>query len=528
MTQPARSSLGVALCAAGLPAVGAAALLLYVTAVAIGVTPDSVIYLDAARYLADGQGYVAMRMGTVSPQPLIHYPPLYPFALSVVMRLGLAPMAAARWLNAALFAANAWLIGALVFRATSSSTAAFLGAFLAAASIPLIEIHSAAWSDPLFLLFFLLGIFFIDRALQDMRVADLILAPLALGCAWLTRYAGGVLVFAAVASWVGLARESLRRRIGHAALIAFLGALPIGVWSLRNFLLAGALTNRPARFELLSFDRWITLFRVAGSWAFPGTDRFSFFPFQDAFIALFIVGVIAALAFLRPTSKHTATSVDRSSSSLFSVLLIFSAAYAALLLVSIMFFDHGTPLDQRILSPLFAALLIVVIAFLARLWRSGGRAARTMVGLLAIYAILAYTAAAAASVRYLHENGRGFASKSWRYERIFARIAAADEKLWIYSNHPAAVYFLTGRQASEIPRPGMRFTVRNPWFKPPSDTGPALIVIFENAGQFRPRGAAWLKTQTAEAEMRARVESLGGVMLETERNAVLYRVERFP
>ncbi|HTM08358.1 MAG TPA: glycosyltransferase family 39 protein [Verrucomicrobiae bacterium] len=527
MTQPARSNLGAAISAAGLPALGAAVLLLYVTAVAVGVTPDSVIYLDAARHLADGQGYLAVRMGSASPQPVLHYPPLYPLALSVIMRLGLAPMAAARWLNAALFAANALLIGALVFRATGSSTAAFLGAYLAAASIPLIEIHSAAWSDPLFLLLFLLGLFFIDRALENMGVADLIFAPLALGCAWLTRYAGGSLVFAAVVGWLGLAREPLGRRAGHAALIACLGALPIGLWSLRNILIAGVPVDRTVRFEAFSFDRWITLFRIVGSWVFPATDRISIFPFQDAFIALFIIVGVTAAAFLRLTSKRTATSIDRSSSTIFSALLIFSAAYVASLLASILFFERGTPLDQRILSPLFAALLIVVIAYLTRLRRSGGRAAQTIVGLIAACAILAYTAAAAASARYLHDNGRGFAAKSWRYERILARLAASDQKLWIYSNHPAAIYFLTGRHASEIPQPGRDVSTRNPWYvRRPS--GPALVLVFEEARKFTPRDAAAQKIQTAEAELSARVERLGGVILERERNAVLYRVERFP
>jgi hypothetical protein len=514
-----------ALLAAGVPALGAATLLLYATTAGVGVTPDSVIYLDAARHLAAGDGYVAVRMGMAAPQPLIHYPPLYPFALSTAARAGVAPLDAARWFNVFLFAGNVVLIGALIFRTCASVPAVFLGAFLAALSVPFIESHSAVWSEPLFLFCFLLGIWLV--ALGRSGAVWVALGSVAIGFAWLTRYAAGALLPGFIVGRFLTARGVLRRRAAEAALIAVLASLPIGLWSLRNIALIGAPADRGYRFRLLSGNDVITFFRVASSWLFPGSERIALVPLQDGAIALALAVVAAALVYVRlhsqPASmEHTARKATA------WLLFACGCAYFIMLLVSKLFFDHSTPFDQRILSPVFAVALVIVAAYLTSVWRSGGHAVHVVLGAFLVYAAVGYTAVAWVTVRYLHENGRGFNAKSWRYDRIFTRLAESDDGLWIYSNHPAAVFYLTGRQASQVPVPGVRLGGQNPWGLSKSVDGPVLIVLFEDARKFAPRDESARNPIRIEAEILRLIELRGGVVLERERNAVLYRVESFP
>lgn len=515
--------------ACGAPALIAAALILYATAVAVGVTPDAVVYLDAAAHLARGEGYTGFQIGSPDPGPVIHYPPLYPLVLSLGLRLGLAPLAAARFLSAALFAANTLLIGLAIFRATGSTKSSFLGAFLAATSLGLIEIHSAAWSEPLFLFLALGGLLLTAAALEKNDRRALVAGALALGGAWLTRYVGFALAASAVLGHIFIARKPLGRRLAGAAAAAVLGALPMGLWLLRNLLVAGRPVDRPLEFTPPPLDRLRALIQIAGSWLFPGTDRIVFLPHQDLAVAIALLLALAGFFIAgRMSDDHPETPAGASDSSIPALFFLSACLYVALLFASILFFDSRTPLDQRTLAPVFAALLVAELAAFTRLWRRSGERPFIRRGLaaLALGIGLAYTAAAAFTCRYLHENGRGFAGKEWRYERIFARLGALDPALWIYSNHPAAVLFLTGRQASDVPVPNLPAASYNQWVLRRYDPGPSLILLFEEARKFAPRDASAAKASAVESEIRALAARSGGVVLERERNAVLYRVER--
>jgi 4-amino-4-deoxy-L-arabinose transferase-like glycosyltransferase len=516
--------------ACGAPALIAAAILFYATVVAVGVTPDSVVYLDAAAHLARGEGYTAFKIGAPDLSPVLHYPPLYPWALSLGFGLGLAPLEAARFLNAALFAASTLLVGLLIFRAAGSVKSAFLGAFLAATSIPLIEIHSAAWSEPLFLFLALAGLSLAASALEKNAWSALVAGALALGGAWLTRYIGGILVAAAVLGLILIGRKPLRRRLAAAACTAVLASLPMGLWLLRNLNAAGKSIDRPLEFAPLSLEHLRSLVLIAGSWLFPGTDRIAFVPHQDFAVAIAVLLALAGFAIAwRMSGARAAPPGPGAPDGGIPALFILSAGlYVAFLLFSIAFFDRRTPIDQRTLSPVFVFLLIAALAVLTRLWRRSGdrRAVRAGLAALAACALLAYGGAALPVCRYLHENGRGFAGRDWRYERIFARLRGIDQGSWIYSNHPAAVFFLTGRQASEIPLPGIEYPPYDPWVLRRFDPGPSLILLFEDARRFAPRDPSAAKMRDREAKARALADRFG-VVLERERNAVLYRVERF-
>ena len=522
---------GRAVLTCGAPALIAAGLIFYATAVAVGVTPDSVVYLDAAAHLARGEGYTGFKIGAPGPGPVTHYPPLYPLVLSLGLSLGLAPLEAARFINAALFAANTLLIGLAIFRATGSTKSSFLGAFLAATSIALIEIHSAAWSEPLFLFLALCGLFLTSSALEKNDRRALVLGALALGGAWLTRYVGAVLVATAVLGHMFIGRKPLGRRLTDAAGAAVLASLPMGLWFLRNLFAADQPIDRPLEFTPLSFDQLRSLVLIAGSWLFPGTDRVAFLPHQDLAVAIALLLALAGLIIgWRMSDDHPETPPGQSAPGGAIPALFFLSAflYVAFLLFSIAFFDSRTPIDQRTLAPVFAALLIAAIAVLTRLWRRSGERPFIRRGLpaLALFIGFAYAGAAIVTCRYLHENGRGFAGKEWRYERIFARLRGLDPNLWIYSNHPAAVFFLTGRQASDIPVPGRPFPSYSLWVLRRYDPGPSLILVFEEARKFTPRDASAAKARAVESEMLALIARSGGAVLERERNAVLYRVER--
>lgn len=136
---------------ATLPALARFALSLLATRHGVGVSPDSVTYIDAARNLVAGNGLQALSWHG-SSVPLAHYPPLYPAALAAEGALGLDIPAAARWLNAALFAASLLLVARIGQRLTRSVLFALLGCVLALSSTAMLRVQAMAWSESLFAL----------------------------------------------------------------------------------------------------------------------------------------------------------------------------------------------------------------------------------------------------------------------------------------------------------------------------------------------------------------------------------------
>src|SRR5438105_13261793 len=92
-----------------LAAAGFLLVLLATSRYGAGLSPDSAAYVSTARHLAAGKGYTLY-----SGEPYVDWGPLFPTVLAACGRLGLDPIPAARWVNAAVFGlilgvAGGWL-----------------------------------------------------------------------------------------------------------------------------------------------------------------------------------------------------------------------------------------------------------------------------------------------------------------------------------------------------------------------------------------------------------------------------------
>jgi hypothetical protein len=464
--------------AVGLPALAAAALALIATRHGVGVTPDAYYYLDAARHLAAGDGFTATLPCDGSTGPVVHWPPLYPFVLSLGARVGIELTLFARLVQALLFAANVLLVGRILLARTGSTVAAAVGGLLLAVSLGMIEIHTAAWSEPLFLLLGVGGLWWTARAFDDGRWAPLLAGAALVGLAALTRYIGGALIVAIVLAHL------VRRRVGRAAVAGVVAALPLALFVVRNALLTGRPVNRAASASsALEWEHLEALLVTAGSWLLPGADRLALVPHQELLVSAVALAGIAAAALAARREP------------VFGLAL---ALFPALLLVSIARFDRASPLDQRNLSLLVPCLLVVLVPALhRRLAVSRIRATlRTGVALLCA----AHAAAALIAVRHLHREGRGYLAPR------FDPGPLPDVRL--YSNFPDALHLRTGRQACPIER---------------AVTPPAAILYYDDARQFTPRGRAANSYRGGSyADARARAASLGLFRERRHGHAVLF------
>jgi Dolichyl-phosphate-mannose-protein mannosyltransferase len=428
----------------GLAALAGMLALAHATQHGIGVAPDSVSYLEAARNLAAGRGVTTTEEDGAELRPLTRFPPLYPAALAAITRLGPDALDAARWLNLVLFGANVVLASLLVARcAPGARWLPVVAAVLMASSPEIAMLHGMALSEPLFLLLAFAGLLFLSHYLETPKGRTLLAASLLIALAFLTRYMGAALVATGILAILLAPKASLHRRVKDAAAFAAIATLPIALWTLRNRLGGAPATGRRFAFHPIDADAIAVAIGTVGEWLLARH-------IGAALAWLFAAGLLLC------TLHWLASGAARAAgAALPRTLALFVLAYLFLLLASICFFDAATPLNGRILSPVLVAILVLAL---------GGVRARVRAGKSSIPVILATSLALIFSFGYARETtqwareraavgGTGFASLAWRRSETVRRVAELPASSRIYSNARDAILLLTGRPTRWLPAP---------------------------------------------------------------------------
>lgn len=410
----------------------------------IGLSPDSVVYVSAARSLLGGSGFsVPSYSGPFIP--IVQYPPLFSSCLAALGVLGLDPLAGARWLNVFLFAANIALAGFMVRLATQSFGASIVGSIVAALSFPFVQIHSMAWSEPLFVFCSFLGLALLAYHLETRRPRLLIASALLVGLGFLTRYAGAATVVAATTGIVLLGRATMRQRMVDAGIFCLTSCSPISLWMIRNFAVVATPTGRSAGFHLPSWDHLAMTLKTVFSWFVPAT----------IYVSRFSVGVsliLTLLLLLALVREKPATPV-RDRSIFFRLLLLFIPAYGSLVVITVAFFDAQTPFDERVFAPAFLAVMVTTVRLGLDLSRGNRSAVLAPIALttLSLLFLLSHVERSAEWMEENYVSGFGYASVTWKESKVMKHLISLDGGVPIFTNGPDAVYILAGRPAFMIP-----------------------------------------------------------------------------
>ena len=421
----------------GLIAIGAFVITLLATRWGIATSSDSARYIRSARHVLGHEPRVETEVSAEAKAEQAHYPPMYSTVLALASLGGADPLVAARWLHAILLAANAVIAAELVRRFTGSQPAALFTGVVSAFSHASLYIHTIALSEPLYVTFSLLALGMLASHLRQPSWAMLIGSALLCGAGVLTRYAGWALMPAGCVCLLLLSRRTITRRLIEAIVFGVVAcALPIG-WSVRNQMVLGSATNRVMAWHPVGLMHLRDGARTAWNWL--AAERVVH-PVLTGLAAI----VAATILFLPLILKRRDDEPDHVRT-LPAVMIVFSLAFAALLTVSISLFDYHTPVDRRILSPVYAAWVIVAGCVLADAQRRSPAmrtAAWTIALLLAIWSI-------GRGARLAHEqfrDGSGFAHRHWRESQTLAALKAhVPHEQWVYTNAPGAMYLLTNR-----------------------------------------------------------------------------------
>ena len=190
-----------------------------------GLGPDSVIYVEVARNLLEGE-FFTQRYG----DPLILQPPLYPALLAAASLSVFDPKDVIAPVNAAIAGATVFIAGRwLAERVTRRSLGAW-SLLAVACAHPLVWVGSIGFPASLFTLLSTLALIKADDFLQEGKRSSLALASLFSMLAWLTHYTGIAIVVSVGTLLLLRPGAPLAVRAKRAAAYALVSSAPIAVW----------------------------------------------------------------------------------------------------------------------------------------------------------------------------------------------------------------------------------------------------------------------------------------------------------
>jgi len=438
----------------------------------LGLIDDAISYIAAARALLSGQGFTRIWLATAT-EAITHWPPFFSFSLATISRIfDIDPYRSARVLNTIVFGANAGILGFFGYKMTRSRLAGIFLSVLFLSNSALLRLHAQVLSEGLYILLSLLAFLAFMRAFEPRPHPSLpsqgegtsplspkeraegeggnkwfILTGFLTALSYLTRYAALSLLATFIVAILVL-RPTWRKRFTSLAFF-LLGAMPpIFAWMIRNKLVGGSATNRAVEWHPVTLENTQRGLKAFFSFLIPLQDAQNNWIENYTLLGIVLGFLTLALLFwfLSQGIKYFAKPKENNQPEVIPfVTALYIFGYMESLLVSLSFFDAATPLNDRILSPIYVSVLILLAYFLHKRFEQGKIVVKRLSILLAIFFVVNFGFAQVGTVEMLQETPHGFASWRWRESTVIEAIRNLPDDVEVHTNQPAAVYFWTDR-----------------------------------------------------------------------------------
>jgi hypothetical protein len=424
---PLLTSLGI------IPALAALA---WVISYGIGITPDSISYIqyaDTLRSFSWNAGFAPAQA------PLLHhFPPLFPALLAILNSLGLTAISATFLLNLAAALALFLIVSKLTADQDFSPFLRMLTPVLLVFYAPVLSVYTRLGSEPLFLALAGMSLVCFTRYRSNLALGDLAMASLWVGLSCLTRYAGGSLVLTGILLVVFMTREPVMTKAKNSLLFMAIAIAPVAAWSWSLPPSSQRLAGCTFIFHPVSMAQITAGLGAVGSWFL--------WPAWGAPLTQAAAFLVIAIGFL--IAKRSAEDTQRASP-LIQLLALFGAGYLAFLLASVSFLPE-VPLNTRMFSPLLFPVYVLLLLGIQRLWNMGGLY-RPAAGLCVIYLLVIGLVRSPLVSRSAWEKQLGFGSAAWAKSALVQEVKKLPPDSYLISNAPDAVIFLTSRNALSLP-----------------------------------------------------------------------------
>ncbi|HEY8734372.1 MAG TPA: hypothetical protein VIL90_07380 [Puia sp.] len=452
----------------------------------IGVSPDSVTYLAAARHMISGTGFRSF-----DNMPVVDFPFAYPFFLTVLSFITrVDPLQYGPWLNGFLFSVLIYICGSIM-NGFQKSNGWYKRIILLCIllSPALQEVYSMLWSETVFLILIFFFIFSITNYLKYSSNKWLLVSAAICAVTCLTRYAGvSVMLTGGVITFFN--RENpWPRRIMDCLVFGVLSVPLLVINVIRNLWLTGLATGLRPKSEVglvkimeyfggVLCD-WLLLKRSTGL----------------AVLMTAMVLLLFAFIILIRQTKKTASGLEY-------VIAVTGFIYCAFMLFSYSVTRYE-PFTSRLVSPAFIPLLWSLSSWIPGYMEKKSYPMKWVIGVPA-FMLAAWFLNRELAADWEYYDGvkdagiPGYREDPFMKSEIVQFLdknkKSFDPRFPIYSNAGDAVYFITGLPARQLPfndfpkKVQAYYTGSNDhrpeylvWFQSEEDSQmPGLAVILKN------------------------------------------------
>jgi hypothetical protein len=411
----------------------------------LGISPDSIYYLSAADSLLAGNGLYQF-----DDKPFIMFPFFYPCFLAIVQGLfHLSILKAGAYLNASLFGVVIYMSGIMLADWKVTPWLRWLLLLLMALSPSLLEIYTMLWSETLFVVEIMAGIFLARKYFKETNYKNLFFISIISAIIIVTRLAG--LAFAGTIGLLILMNHDAKwgTKIKHAIIYGFCSIVLLVLNLLRNSWVSATLTGNRQKGTTPFLDNLEYYGTVLSSWL-PFSEYTSK---HSILLALIFLGIVFILFLYRWLQKKEHNSYEK-------ITVAFTLVYSVFMLITATVSRFET-INNRLLSPFFIPCLFTLSFYVVGALKSiQHKFAYTFVKIIIIVVGLAtlgeYAKKDFATYQENSQGGiGGYTEDDWICSETIAYLKK-DSSIWkqgqpLYSNASHAVYFFTKNHLSILP-----------------------------------------------------------------------------
>jgi hypothetical protein len=413
---------------------------------------DSAAYISSAKNFNHGLGISLISAdGTIAP--LEHFPPLYPFTLSILAKFGLEYVTAARVLDILLFGLLIFIFTWGIMTLTQNFWLTLTAGLLILFSPVMLDSFGGVMTEPLFITLLYAAFFFILIFIQQQKTSWFVLAVLFTSLSPLVRYVGVFTIAANFLIIIFFEKSGWKKRIRKGILFGVFSSLPIIIWFAFTYLntrMLGARTiTLPADLTNSIFSFLKGVENVFQSWL-PYMDyRTTLLPdslktvvFVFAFLLLLCV---CLYLYFKNDYRKSIQPILHVSLAAFATIIVY-----LLVLCGIYLFTIPPPvINSRMLSPLLPSLVLLLssglIYFLQHIPHRWRIYSTILITLIAIILIRYYFLRTTAISKNLNENGYGFTAREIQTSGFLKAVESLPAETTLIANTPAMTLFYTNR-----------------------------------------------------------------------------------
>gem|GEM_PF-4844629 len=322
------------------------------------MTSDGFNYIEISRNILNGKGIVNNNGEIVN-----HWPPLYPISLAIISQItNLDPFESARYLQAFLLFSTFFVFNLILNRFNLKKVETVLINCFLLLSFAL-NVYFWIQSEGLFILL-LLSLLYLFLKWSDTQKNNLLLiSGVFSALLLLTRYAAGGFVLG-----IGIYLLFFQKKIFFNKLknifVFSIGLFPLLIlWLVYAHDPTKGSVNREFIFHLIPFRKIMGFIKSLLSWGIPFKNDLVI-TITALILVAFLLVFLLKLSNWKQFFKHVLNKYREYLLILFSLII----CYTLFLFFSISFLDAHTPLDSRIVAPLYPLTLLLFIPYFKNLY----------------------------------------------------------------------------------------------------------------------------------------------------------------